>query len=131
MAGPGGPPALQAHDRPSCRPATAVPEKERALHDGYPKAASAGTPALIGYTVLLDALPGTTVDTTLMGPDGRILFRNRRSIEEGRARYFAYASKRRGAGPWMPGAYRTRFLASGVSQAGPFQIVREAQITLR
>ena len=110
---------------------TAVPEKERALHEGYPRAAPATAPALVGYAVLLGAISGTTVDTAIVGPDGRVLFRNRRSIGENRARFFTYAGKRRKAGNWMPGVYRAHFLVSGESPAGPFRIARTAEIALR
>ncbi len=110
---------------------TAVPEKGRVLHEGYPRAGPVTAPALIGYTVLLGAVSGTTVDTVIAGPDGRILFRNRRSIDEDRARYFAYAGKRRKSGTWMPGVYRAHFVVSGESPAGPFRIARTAEIALR
>ena len=111
--------------------AAEVPEQERAVHDGYPQAAPATAPALVGYTVLLGALSGTVIETAIAGPDGRILFRNRYSIEEDRARYFAYAGKRRKSGSWEPGVYRAEFIVSGESPAGPFRIERGAEITLR
>lgn len=111
--------------------ATTVPEKERALHEGYPRTAPAAAPALVGYVALLGAPSGTTVETFIAGPDGRILFRHRRSIDEDRARYFTYAGQRRKAATWEPGAYRARFIVSGESPAGPFRIARTAEITLR
>ncbi len=111
--------------------ATEVPEKARALHGGYPHTAPATAPALVGYTVLLGALSGTTVETVIAGPDGRILFRNRRSIEKDRARYFAYAGKRRKSARWEPGVYRAEFIVSGEAPAGPFRIARRAEITLQ
>ena len=110
---------------------TAVPEKRRALYDGYPRVVPVTAPALIGYAVLLGTISGTTIDTAITGPDGRILFRNRRSIDEDRARYFAYAGKRRKTETWMPGVYRVNFLVSGESPAGPFRISRAATIALR
>ena len=110
---------------------TAVPEKRRALYESYPRVAPVTAPALIGYAVLLGTISGTTVDTAIAGPDGRILFRNRRSIDEDRARYFAYAGKRRKTETWMPGVYRVNFLVSGESPAGPFRISRAATIALR
>ena len=100
--------------------ATEVPEKERALHDGYPQAAPANAPALVGYTILLGALSGTLIETAVSGPDGGILFRDRHSIDEDRARYFAYAGKRRKSGRWEPGVYRAEFTVSGESPAGSF-----------
>ncbi len=111
--------------------ATEVPEKERALHDGYPQAALANAPALVGYTILLGALSGTLIETAVSGPDGRILFRDRHSIDEDRARYFAYAGKRRKSGRWEPGVYRAEFTVSGESPAGSFRIKRMAEITLQ
>lgn len=110
---------------------TVVPEKRRALHEGYPQIGPVTAPALVGYLVLLGAISGTTVDTVIAGPDGRVMFRNRRSIDEDRARYFAYAGKRRKSGTWMPGVYRARFVVSGESPAGPFRIARAAWIALR
>lgn len=111
--------------------ATEAPEKERALHEGYPHTAPTTAPALVGYVVLLGTRAGTTVDTAIAGPDGRTLFRNRREIDEDKARYFAYAGKRRKAGSWPPGAYRARFTVTGDSPAGPFRIERTAEIELR
>lgn len=110
---------------------TAVPDKQRALHEGYPQAAPATAPALIGYAVLLGAFAGATVDTTVTGPDGRVLFRHRRSIDQDRARHFSYAGKRRKTGAWTPGVYRARFVVSGESPAGPFRSARTAEIALR
>ena len=111
--------------------ATDVPEKGRALHEGYPQAGPVTAPALVGYAVLLGAVSGTTVDTVISGPDGRTLFSNRRSIEEDRARYFSYAGKRRKGATWTPGVYRVRFLVSGEAPAGPFRIERTVEIELR
>ena len=111
--------------------AAEVPEKDRALHDGYPQAAPATAAALIGYTVLLGARSGTVIDTVIAGPDGRILFRNRHSIDEHRARYFSYAGKRRRSGRWEPGIYRATFIVSGAPPTGPFRIRRSAEIALR
>ena len=110
---------------------TTVPEKERALHEDYPDVAPATGPALVGYAVLLGAISGTTVDMTITGPDGRILFRNRRAIDEDRARHFAYAGKRRKTESWVPGIYRAQFVVSGESPAGFFRITRMAEIELR
>ena len=63
--------------------------------------------------------------------DGRFLFRNRHSIGEDRARYFAYADTRRKSGSWPPGVYRSEFVVSGKSPAGPFRIEHRAEITLQ
>ena len=110
---------------------TVTPEKARVLREGYPRVAPVTAPALVGYVVLLGTHSGTTIDTTITGPDGRILFRDRRSLDEERARYFAYAGKRRKTEAWMPGVYRAHFLVSGETPQGPFRITRAAQITLR
>lgn len=139
-AGPTGTALWRASDHPAgyiptvvhrAGLATVAPEKERALHEGYPGAAPVTAPALIGYVVLLGTNASTVVDTSIAGPDGGILFRHRRSIGEDRARYFAYAGKRRKAGTWEPGIYRARFVVSGESPAGPFRIVRRAEIELQ
>ncbi len=111
--------------------AAEVPEKERAVHGAYPSTASVTAPALVGYTVLLGAFSGTSIETVIVGPDGRILFRDGYSIDEDRARYFSYAGKRRGSANWEPGVYRAEFIVSGESPAGPFRIVSKAEITLR
>ena len=111
--------------------ATEVPEKERALHDGYPRTMPANGPALIGYTILIGVLSGTLIETAITGPDGHILFRNRRLIDEDRARYFTYAGKRRKSGSWDPGVYRAEFTVSGESPVGPFRFKRGAEITLQ
>ncbi len=110
---------------------TEVPEKRRAYHGGYPRTAPTTAPALVGYVVLLGAFWGTVIETSITGPDGRILFRHRRSINENRARYFAYAGKHRKSEEWEPGVYRAEFAVTEDSPAGPFQLEGGAEITLR
>ena len=110
---------------------TVAPEKVRALHEGYPPVAPVTAPALVGYVIILGALSGTMIDTTITGPDGSILFRDQRSLDEDRARYFAYAGERRMTEAWMPGVYHAHFLVSGETPEGPFRITRAAKITLR
>ncbi len=110
---------------------TEIPEMERMLQGGDPHAASADGPAIVGYAVLLGAHSGTSIETVIADPDGRILFRNRHSIDEDRARYFAYAGTRRKTARWEPGVYRAKFIVTGESPAGPVRVERTAEITLR
>ncbi len=111
--------------------AAEVPETDRAMHGGYPRVASATAAALVGYTVLLGAFSGTLIETVISGPDGRILFHNRHSIDEDRARYFSYAGKRRKSASWEPGVYRAEFIVSGEAPTGPFRIGHRTEITLQ
>ncbi len=107
-----------------------IPEMARAVHGVYPETAPAASPALVGYVVLLGALSGTQVDTTITDPDGQVFFRNRSTIGENRARYFTYAGKPRKDEVWKSGFYRAEFIVSGTSPTGPFRLVREAEIKL-
>jgi len=110
---------------------TEVPDKEQALHGGYPRLAPTSAPAIVGYIVLLGALSGTAIETIITGPDGRILFRNRRVIDRNRARHFVYAGKRRKVGAWKAGVYRAEFVVSGEALTGSFRMTRGAEIKLQ
>lgn len=92
---------------------TGRPDRDRALHEGYPAAAEVTAEALVGYVALLGAAGGTKVDTTITGPDGARIFERRAVVERDFARYFTFAGARRKGDRWAPGTYRARFVVSG------------------
>lgn len=110
---------------------TGAPDQERALFDGYPDTAQVGADALVGYIVLLGVLAGSTVDTFITGPNGQRIFENRRTLEEDRARFFAFSGTRRKTDAWAPGLYQVRFIVAGEGPAGGFKVETQKSIILK
>lgn len=108
---------------------TGRPDQDRALNEGYPATARVTAEALVGYVALLGAAGGTTVDTTITGPDGARIVERRAVVERDFARYFTFAGARRKGDRWQPGTYRARFAVSG--PAGDFVTEATAQFVLR
>ncbi|MEP4377378.1 MAG: M23 family metallopeptidase [Alphaproteobacteria bacterium] len=109
---------------------TGPPDRERVMFDGYPDTASVSADALVGYIVVLGVIAGTTVDTIISGPNGQRIFENRRTLDEDRARFYAFTGTRRKGGNWAPGAYRVRFVVRGDGPGGTFEIEAERHIVL-
>tara|TARA_R110002110_G_scaffold414147_1_gene643156 strand:+ start:10267 stop:11298 length:1032 start_codon:yes stop_codon:yes gene_type:complete len=110
--------------------ATGTPERDRALHEGYPDTASVNADALVGYIVLLGVSAGTTVDTLITGPGGQRVFENRRVLDRESARSFSFTGTRRKTAAWAPGEYRVRFVVRGRGPDREFEIETQKSIVL-
>lgn len=105
---------------------TQVLAMETVLQRRHPVSGGAGDPLMIVYSSILGARKGTTLTMEILDPDGETFFSHSEAYEEGRARQFRYAGKKRPDATFKSGAWTARVTISGTGLSGPYEETRTA-----